>query len=49
MLDDIMETEKEIIESCTLSVVLFIESIRKLIKNNATHYVFEETIKYRYE
>lgn len=46
---EIIEIDDAIEKACILGVALLVESIRKLIKEDATHYIFQELIKYKCE
>lgn len=49
LIREIIKSDDEIMESCILGAVLLVESIRKLIECNATHFVFQEKIEYKCE
>ena len=46
---EIIQTDESITKACVLGATLLVESIRTLIKRNATHYVFREKIEYNFE
>ena len=46
---EIIKTDDAIANACVLGVALLVESIRKLIESDATHYVFEEFIECKCE
>lgn len=49
IIQEIVKTDDAIANACVLGVALLVESIRKLIKEGATKYTFQEFTKYKCE